>query len=79
MEIDKNLSTELKNLVNNNRDLKEMLENTDKAKVEEIIKNIDFSKVDMQEVTKKLRKENPENIADKLKIMINKYFGGNNG
>lgn len=79
MEIDKNLSTELKNLVKNNRDLKEMLENTDKAKVEEIIKNIDFSKVDMQEVTKKLRKENPENIADKLKIMINKYFGGNNG
>lgn len=79
MEIDKNLGTELKKLINSNQNLKKMLENTDKSKVEELIKGVDLSKVDMQEIANKLRQENPQNIANNLENMIGKYFGGKNG
>ena len=56
-----------------------MLENTDKSKVEELMKGVDLSKVDMQEIANKLRQENPQNIANNLENMIGKYFGGKNG
>lgn len=79
MELDKDLSTQLKKIINSNQNLRKMLENTDKSKVEELMKNIDFSKVDMQEITNKLKGENPENIANNLENMIGKYFGGKNG
>lgn len=79
MEIDKNLGTELKKLINSNQNLKKMLENTDKSKVEELMKGVDLSKVDMQEIANRLRQENPQNIADNLENMIGKYFGGKNG
>ena len=79
MEIDKNLGTELKKLINSNQNLKKMLENTDKSKVEELMKGVDLSKVDMQEIANRLRQENPQNIANNLENMIGKYFGGKNG
>ena len=79
MEIDKNLGTELKKLINSHQNLKKMLENTDKSKVEELMKGVDLSKVDMQEIANKLRQENPQNIANNLENMIGKYFGGKNG
>ena len=79
MEIDKNLGTELKKLINSNQNLKKMLENTDRSKVEELMKGVDLSKVDMQEIANKLRQENPQNIANNLENMIGKYFGGKNG
>ena len=79
MEIDKNLGTELKKLINSNQNLKKMLENTDKSKVEELMRGVDLSKVDMQEIANRLRQENPQNIANNLENMIGKYFGGKNG
>lgn len=79
MEIDKDLSTQLKKIINSNQNLKKMLENTDKSKVEELMKGVDLSKVDMQEIANKLRHENPQNIANNLNNLMGKYFGGNNG
>ena len=79
MELDKDLSTQLKKIINSNQNLRKILENTDKSKVEELMKGVDFSKVDMQEIANKLKNENPQNIANNLENMIGKYFGGKNG
>lgn len=79
MEIDKNLSTQLKKIINSNSDLKEMLKNADRTKVEEMMRNMDFSNIDMKDVANKIQNENPENLAGNLKNIMEKYFGGKNG
>ena len=79
MEFDKNLSMQLKKIINSDEGLKEMLAKADKSKVEEMMKNMDFSVIDMKDVTNKIKNENPENLAGNLKNIIEKYFGGNNG
>ena len=79
MEFDKNLSMQLKKIINSDEGLKEMLTKADKSKVEEMIKNMDFSGIDMKDVTDKIKNENPENLTRNLKNIIEKYFGGNNG
>ena len=79
MEIDKNLSNQLKKIVNSNEGLKEMLKNADKSKVEEMMKGMDFSSIDMRDVMNKIQNENPENLAGNLKNIMEKYFGGKNG
>lgn len=79
MEFDKDLSIQLKKLINSDSGLKEMLAKADKSKVEEMMKKMDFSGINMKDVVNKIKDENPENLAGNLKNIMEKYFGGNNG
>lgn len=81
MEFDKNLAEELNKILNSKQGdvLKEQLKNVDKNKLEAILKSVDLSKVDINDVKRKLQSADSKELTENLKNIAEKYLGGKNG
>lgn len=77
MNIDNDTLQKLKDLLNTQKgaQLKDELSKIDKNKFNEMLKNIDLSSVDMNELKKKIETTPKDELMKNLKNVKDKYFG----